>query len=146
MDKQCLRGPGGGHEAGVDQARSRRRSREKQQRRNLAVRLSAGERAELDAAAAGAGMTTGGYIAAAALAAARRQGGQKSARGRVALAELAQARTQLRRYGVNVNQAVARLQSTGDVSLPQLLAAVQHADDAVRRLVAAAREVGKHVR
>lgn len=139
--------PGGGEDHGTDRARSVRRQRRREvPRGQLNVRLSAEDRAVLDAAARAAGMTTGGYIAAAALAAARQQEGPRSARGRVALAELAQARTQLRRYGVNVNQAVARLQSTGDVPIPQLVAAVEHADDAVRRLVAAAREVGRHVR
>jgi hypothetical protein len=72
------------------------------------------EYAGVQRAAASVGLTTTGFVAAAALqladpTAPSRLGGQDL--GRAVLTELLAARTALRRYGVNVNQAVAALNS-----------------------------------
>lgn len=62
------------------------------------------------AAAQLAGLTATGFVAAAGLSVA---GAPSSSTDRAVLAELLQARTALRRYGVNLNQAVAALNSGG---------------------------------
>jgi uncharacterized protein (DUF1778 family) len=82
--------------------------------RQVMLRLSEEEFAELVEAAAGAGLTTSGYAAEAALAAAQ---GVRTPEGRLwrtALSEVMAAREQVRRFGVNVNQAVRVLNSTGE--------------------------------
>jgi hypothetical protein len=145
-EKHCLSGPGGGQEAAGDRARSgKRRGRQAEQRGNLTVRLSADERERIAAAAAAAGMTAGGFMAAAALAAAGQVDGPRSRAVHAAAAELAQARTQLQRYGTNVNQAVARLHSTGRHD-GQLTAAAARADDAVGQVLEACRMVLRSLR
>jgi uncharacterized protein (DUF1778 family) len=97
----------------------RRRPREGQTER-VSPRFTPVDRAEIDAAAASAGMSTSRFCAEAALAAAR--GAQmvlSAAQDREALARLQRqlfaARTAVARFGVNVNQAVAALNTTGEV-------------------------------
>jgi hypothetical protein len=84
----------------------------------LRPRFTPDERVEVDAAAASAGMSTSRFCAEAALAAARGTPMLLSAaQDREALARLQRqlfaARTEVARFGVNVNQAVAALNSTG---------------------------------
>lgn len=79
--------------------------------RVVKVRYDAGEYAAVVAAAAHAGLTTSGYVACAALAAATESPPPSQAPLRELLGELLAARTALRRYAVNVNQAAAGLNS-----------------------------------
>jgi len=69
------------------------------------------EVASVRAAAQVAGLTPTGYVAAAGLALSGAGVAPASSVDRALLAELLQARTALRRYGVNLNQAVAALNS-----------------------------------
>ena len=78
--------------------------------------LSTGEFAELEAAAGRAGLARGAYAAEAALAAARGRGAAADAPFREALGELIRASGLVRRIGVNLNQAVAKLNATGQRS------------------------------
>jgi len=96
-------------------ARRRRRPRQPRPRlRTVRFALSDEELAELDAAAGQAGLACGAYAARAALSAARGAGpGAGSELLRDALSELIRAAGQVRRIGVNLNQAVARLHATG---------------------------------
>jgi hypothetical protein len=92
-----------------------RRSRQLAPRgRTVRFGLSDGEFAELEAAAARAGMARGAFAAEAALAAARGEA-VLAAGDRLGdvLSELIRAAGLVRRIGVNLNQAVARLNATG---------------------------------
>jgi hypothetical protein len=88
-------------------------------------------------AARGAGLTPSGYAAEAALAAANGVDAPSTAPLREALLELMAARGQVRRFGVNVNQAVRELNATGDVP-PWLAQAVSLTLRAVSQLEQAA--------
>jgi hypothetical protein len=127
---------------------ARRRRMTGRRERVVGVRLSDAERAEVVAAAGAAGLTPAGYAAEVTLAAARGEGTPRvvgSAALREALVELALARTQVRRLGVNLNQAVAALHSTGEV--PEQLAVVaERAGRAVERLDWATAAVAQAVR
>ena len=68
-------------------------------------------------AAEEAKLTMSGYAAVAALAAANQEAPPSATPLRTALAELIAARTQVRRYAVNVNQAVTVLHATGEPPL-----------------------------
>ena len=81
------------------------------------------EVASVRSAALLAGLTATGYVAAAALSSAGAGLGPSSSADRAMLAELLQARTALGRFGVNVNQAVAALNSGAGAPV-WLLAAV----------------------
>ena len=65
-------------------------------------------------AAGRAGLTPSGFVGAAALAAARGVAVPGVSGERAALAELMAARVQVRRFGTNVNQAVAALNASGE--------------------------------
>ncbi len=109
--------------------------------RAVQVRFDEDEFAAIETAAGRAGLTPTGYVGAAALAAAREVTVPAPARTQQALAELVAARAQLRRFGANVNQAVAALNSTGQP--PQWLAqavtltarAVTRVDEAAEQLM-----------
>ena len=73
--------------------------------RQLKVRRSEAEFAELVEAAVEAGLTPSGYAAEAALATARGAKLPADRPWRAALGEVMSARVQVRRFGVNVNQA-----------------------------------------
>jgi len=91
-------------------------------------------------AARSAGLTPSGYAAEAALAAARGVRAPSLMPVREALVELMAARTQVRRFAVNVNQAVKALNATGEA--PEWLAtAVAITDRAVERLDGAAADL-----
>jgi hypothetical protein len=95
-----------------------RRSRQPAPRgRTVRFGLSDGEFAELEAAAARAGMARGAFAAEAALAAARGTISVADGDGlRDVLAELVRLAGLVRRIGINFNQAVARLHATGQPS------------------------------
>jgi uncharacterized protein (DUF1778 family) len=99
--------------------RARRRRERDGLTEMLRPRFTPGERGEVDAAAASAGMSTSRFCAEAALAAARGTPMALSvAQDREALVRLQRqlfaARTEVARFGTNVNQAVAALNATGE--------------------------------
>ena len=102
----------GGHPAAG--SRSRRRPRE-QAARPCTVRfgLTEAESAELEQAAGRAGLAKGAFAAEASLAAARGTATAPGASYQDALAELMRAAGLVRRIGVNLNQAVTKLNATG---------------------------------
>ena len=105
--------------------------------RRITVRLDDDELAAIELAAGRAGLTPTGYVGAVALAAARGTVPPAPSQTRQALAELMAARTQMRRFGTNVNQAVAALNATGES--PEWLAqAVEVTGRVVRRVDEAA--------
>ena len=113
--------------------------------RRLKLRYSEQEYAAVQQAAVRAGLTPSGYAAEVALAAATSTSPPEPTPWREALLEVIAARTQVRRYAVNVNQAVAVLHSTG--ALPEWFAAtVAGTDRAVTRLDAAAVELARRLR
>ena len=129
------------------------------------VRYDDGELSAVRRAAAAAGLRPGGYVASAALAMARQlldpavsvTGGPPGHGAVVAsaaltphqdrelLAELVQARLALRRYGVNVNQAAAVLNSGGAAPV-WLEQAVAGGDRAVARVDTAAAALARRLR
>lgn len=120
--------------------RNRSRSAGQQRRARLTPRFSDIELAEITQAAIRAGLTSTGFVAQAAVAAARTESAPYLNPLRGAAAELVAARVAVNRVGTNLNQAVAKLQATGDVP-PWLHAAVDlcartvtAVDDAVGQL------------
>ena len=81
--------------------------------RTVRFGLTEAEFAELEQAAGRAGLARGAYAAEAALAAARGTATAPDASFQDALAELIRAAGLVRRIGVNLNQAVAKLNATG---------------------------------
>lgn len=105
--------------------------------RRVTVRLGDEELAAIEVAAGRAGLTTAGYVGAVALAAARGTVPPAPSQTQQALTELMDARVQVRRFGTNVNQAVATLHATGEP--PEWLSqAVAITSRAVRRVDEAA--------
>ena len=108
--------------------------------RVVKARYDEQEYATLAAAAARAGLTPSGYLASAGLSAAGQGPTPSQSVDRELLVELLRLRTTIRRYAVNVNQAVAALHSTGDVPVWLLRAAagahraVVSADAATQRV------------
>jgi hypothetical protein len=93
---------------------SRRRPRQRDARpRSVRLPLTEEEFADLEQAAGRAGLAKAAYAAEAALAAARGQAAAPDALFQDALAELIRAAGLVRRIGVNLNQAVAKLNATG---------------------------------
>jgi len=105
--------------------------------RRITVRLDDAEHAAIELAAGRAGLTPTGYVGAVALAAAAGTAGPAASEAREVLAELVAARVQVRRFGGNVNQAVAALNATGEAPV-WLASAVELAGRAVRRVDEAA--------
>ena len=104
-------GQGAGPAAG---SRSRRRTREEAARsRAVLVRLTEEEFGELTEAAGQARMARAAYAAEAALSAARGAATVPDAELREALGEVMRAAGLVRRIGVLLNQAVAKLNATG---------------------------------
>jgi hypothetical protein len=124
----------------------RRRPRQEAPRpRTVRFDLTEAEFAELEQAASRAGLAKGAYAAEAALAAAR---GRVTAPGeplREALAELVTASGLVRRIGVLLNQAVAKLNATGQRP-GDLAPCAQACLRRVERLDAAADQVRKALR
>jgi hypothetical protein len=91
-----------------------RRSREAARRgKRVEFTLTDGEFADLEAAASLAGLSRGAYAAQVALAVAHGGGSRAGVPLREALVELMTAAGLVRRVGTNLNQAVARLNATG---------------------------------
>ena len=112
----------------------------------MKVRLAEDEYSAVVVAAGVSGLTVAGFVAEAALSTAK---GERSVLEvgvlREALAELAAARGLVRRYGVLVNQAVARLHAVGEPP-PWLERVVGRCDAAVARLDRVAAVVGERTR
>ena len=108
--------------------------------RVVKVRYDDREHALLAGASARAGLTVAGYLAGAGLSAAGEGLPPSQAADRELLAELLRLRLAIRRYAVNVNQAVAALHSTGDAPI-WLSRAVAGAHQAVLGADAATRRV-----
>jgi uncharacterized protein (DUF1778 family) len=114
-------------------------------RRQLFVRCTEQEYADIAAAARAAGLTPTGYAAEAALAAARGAIPPRAEPWREVLKELMDARAQVRRFGANVNQAVRVLHVSGEP--PEALArAIAVTTRSVERLDQAAAELVRRLR
>ncbi len=126
--------------------RSRRRPRRLVKRsRTVRFDLSDEEFGEVGAAAERAGLAKGAYAAQATLSAAHGAGVPADSPLREALGEFMRAAGLVRRIGVNLNQAVARLNATGQRSgdlLPYAAESLRRAE----RLDQAAEEVRKRIR
>jgi hypothetical protein len=109
------------------------------------VRYDADEHAAVASAAGQAGLTTAGYVASAALAAATESPPPTQAPLRELLSELLVARTALRRYAVNVNQAVTALNSGDEVPV-WLQRAAAGASRAVARVDEVTIQVSRQLR
>lgn len=122
-----------------------RRSREPVKRaRRVEFTVTEAELGELDAAAARAGLSRGAYAAQCTLAAARGQISQQGASIRDAMAELIRCAGLVRRAGVNLNQAVAKLNATGQPSADLLPWAAESTRRA-QRLDAVAEELRRRL-
>ena len=123
-----------------------RRSRQSGRRpRRVEFSLTDEEFDELDAAAARAGLARGAYAAEATLSVARGETSPANAPFREALGEFVRAAGLVRRIGVNLNQAVAKLNATGERSgdlIPYAAESVRMAE----RLDAVAEEIRKRLR
>jgi len=122
-----------------------RRSREAARRgKRVEFTLTDGEFTDLDSAASLAGLSRGAYAAQAALAVARGGGSRAGVPLREALVELMTAAGLVRRAGTNLNQAVARLNTTGQRG-DDLLPAAQFCVRVIRRLDEAAEHVRRNI-
>lgn len=129
----------------VGQASVRRRSRQAAARPRLVkFFLTDEELAELDGAADRAGLARGAFAAEAALAAARETSSPASSPVREALVEVMAAAGLVRRVGTNLNQAVAKLNATGQRS-DDLLPATQFCIRVIRRLDEVAEQLRRRV-
>jgi len=102
------------------------------------------ELAQLDEAAGQAGLARGAFAAEVTMAASRGRSAQISAPLGEALVELMSAAGLVRRVGTNLNQAVARLNATGQRG-DDLLPAAQLCVRVIRRLDEAAEHVRRNV-
>jgi hypothetical protein len=102
------------------------------------------ELAELDGAAGRAGLARGAFAAEAALAAARETSSPASSPVREALVEVMTAAGLVRRVGTNLNQAVAKLNATGQRG-EDLVPAAEFCVRVIRRLDAAAEQLRRRV-
>jgi hypothetical protein len=102
------------------------------------------ELAELDGAAGRAGLARGAFAAEVTMAAARGVQAKAGSPLREALVELISAAGLVRRIGTNLNQAVARLNATGQRG-EDLLPAAQMCLRVIRRLDEAAEHVRRNV-
>jgi hypothetical protein len=127
-------------------AQGSRRSRQQAGRpHRVHFSLTEQELAAVDAAAGRAGLARGAYAAQVVVAAAEGTSGGPDGPFREALRELIRAAGLVRRIGVNLNQAVARLNATGQRSgdlLPYAAESLRRA----ARLDAAAEQVRKRLR
>lgn len=85
--------------------------------RQVRLRYTDQEYDAVNRAAHAAGLTPSGYVAEAALAAATSTEPPRTAPWRQALLELIDARNQVRRIGININQAARTLNATGEAPL-----------------------------
>jgi hypothetical protein len=134
------------HGLATPRAKLRRRSRQPVKRlRTIRFDLSDEEFAEVGAAAERAGLARGAYTAEVVLAAARTGSSPSESPLRDALGEFIRAAGQVRRIGINLNHAAAKLNATGQRSgdlLPYAAESIRRA----RLLDQAAEEVRKRIR
>ena len=109
------------------------------------VRLSDAEQAAVEAAAGRAGLAAGAFLAEAGVRAAEHRGAGVSEAQREALGELIRAAGLVRRAGVNLNQAVARLNATGEAGL-DLAPAAAYCMRVVQRVDEAALAIRRRLR
>ncbi|GAA4352022.1 plasmid mobilization protein [Angustibacter luteus] len=116
--------------------------------RQVKLRYSDDEYAAVVQAAREAGLTPTGYAAEAALAAARGTETPSTAPWRVALLELMDARGQVRRVGVNINQATRAINATGEAPdwLDWALAMTDRTVDRLDQAAAAVTDVARQTR
>ena len=127
-------------------SRSRRRPRQQAPRpRTVRFDLTEAEFAELEQAAGRAGLAKGAYAAEAALSAARGTAVEPDTVFREALGELIRASGLVRKIGTLLNQAVAKLNATGQHPA-ELVPVAQACLRRVERLDAAAEQIRKTVR
>jgi hypothetical protein len=127
-------------------SRSRRRPRQQAPRpRTVRFDLTEAEFAELEQAAGRAGLAKGAYAAEAALSAARGTAVEPDTVFREALGELIRASGLVRRIGVLLNQAVMKLNATGQRP-DELVPVAQACMRRVERLDAAAEQLRRMVR
>ena len=132
-----------GHAGEVPAAR---RSRQPGRRpRRVEFSLTDEEFGELGAAAARAGLANGAYAAEAALSVARGVASPADSPLREALGEFVRAAGLVRRIGVNLNHAVAKLNATGQRS-GELLPYAAESIHRVEQLDAVAEEIRKRLR
>lgn len=131
---------------GTEGQRERRRRTPQEVPRPRLVKffLSDTELADLDQAAGRAGLARGAFAAQAALAAARGTASPASSLAREALVELMTAAGLVRRVGTNLNQAVAKLNATGQPGA-DLVPAAEFCARVIRRLDEAAEQVRRRV-
>jgi hypothetical protein len=123
----------------------RRRSRQAEPRPRLVkFFLTEEELSELDEAANRARLARGAFAAEAALAAARGRASRAGSPVREALVEVMAAAGLVRRVGTNLNQAVAKLNATGQRG-EDLLPAAQFCVRAIRRLDETAEQLRRNV-
>ena len=123
----------------------RRRSRQECPRpRTVQFSLSEAEFAEVSEAAARSGLARGAFAAEATLATARGAQARVWSPLRAALAELIVAAGLVRRAGTNLNQAVARLNATGERG-EDLAPAAELCTQVIRRLNEAAEQVRRSI-
>jgi hypothetical protein len=126
-------------------AQAGRRSRQASPRPHLVkFFLTDEELGALNAAASQAGLARGAFAAQSALTMARDSGAQDGSPLRAALVELMRAAGLARRIGVNLNQAVARLNSTSQPG-EDLAPVAQMCGRVVRRLDDAAEQVRRSI-
>ena len=137
-------GPPPGDESAPVRTRGVRRRRRQSTARphSMLARFSDEEFEVLAVAAATSGLTPTGYVASTAVAVARGQVRPVPSGIGDVMRELVDARAQLVRYGVLLNQAVARLNATGE-SDGSLLAAAQRCDAATAAVRAATERLGR---
>jgi GGDEF domain-containing protein len=123
----------------------KREYRPGRRRQSILVRYAEDEFAVVSAAAARVGLAATSYVAEAALATACETEPPSASPLRELAVELMQARLEVRRVGVNVDQAVTVLNKTG-AAPPSLMACARQCDDAVARLDGVAARVGRALR
>ena len=131
----------------TDESLCGRRQRQVRARcRSVRFDLSDAEYAEVAAAARNAGLARGAFAARATLAAARGSSGPSAPDDvREMLAEVLRAGTLVQRIGVNLNQAVAKLNATGEPS-GALVPIAEHCSRVVHRLDQVAEQVRRTLR
>lgn len=112
--------------------------------RTVQFSLSEEEFAELSGAATRSGLARGAFVAEAALATARGTQARVWSPLRAVLAELMTAAGLARRVGTNLNQAVARLNATGEQG-EDLVPAAEFCARVIRRLDEAAEQVRRSI-
>jgi len=131
--------------AGSVDRMQRRRSRQRVPRpRTVQFSLSEEEFAEVSEAAAKSGLALGAFAAEGTLATARGIQARVWSPLRGALAELMAAAGLVRRVGTNLNQAVARLNATGERA-EDLVPAAEFCTRVIRRLDEAAEQVRRSI-